>query len=517
MDFKINREILGTNEVIYDGMQEQSVELDYILPDYYPDIFKLIKCQLFPRIISSNVSGDKVTYELIVGIKIMYCSEQNSAIQCVEQKLNYSKTVDLGKSCDKPVVTLNTKTDYVNCRAVNQRRIDLRGAVTTKVKAICEQKQEAVSDAFGMNIQLKKKPVNFASSKLYCSKRITITEDFDLGFSKPAVKNIIRCDAVISGNDKKVISNKLITKGEAHISMLYSCEKDGTSTLEAMQFTMPYSQIMDMEGVDEKYECFIDVSVVSCEMMPKENSDGENKILECEMIILINCTAIKNTSVNIVTDAYSTAYLCEYKKSKARIEKSPVPMSDTMMTKATITYNDGSIDCIYDVWCKAQTISTRMNFDDKKIMVMGNVSYCVMAKNSDGMPMMLETDQPFEYSFKMNELSEGCLFDASACVMSCSYSLVSTNSVEVKAELKVSGNYYETAECTVLSDIIVDESNPKHADNNCAVKLYYADEGEDIWEIAKKYSTSINAIMEENNFSDEKISERSMMLIPMIG
>ena len=72
-------------------------------------------------------------------------------------------------------------------------------------------------------------------------------------------------------------------------------------------------------------------------------------------------------------------------------------------------------------------------------------------------------------------------------------------------------------ECTVLSDIIVDESNPKHADNNCAVKLYYADEGEDIWEIAKKYSTSINAIMEENNFSDEKISERSMMLIPMIG
>ena len=27
----------------------------------------------------------------------------------------------------------------------------------------------------------------------------------------------------------------------------------------------------------------------------------------------------------------------------------------------------------------------------------------------------------------------------------------------------------------------------------------------------------LNAIMEENNFSDEKISERSMMLIPMIG
>ena len=44
MDLKINREMLSVSEKIYDGVQEQSVELDYILPDYYPDIFKLIKC-----------------------------------------------------------------------------------------------------------------------------------------------------------------------------------------------------------------------------------------------------------------------------------------------------------------------------------------------------------------------------------------------------------------------------------------------------------------------------------------
>jgi len=46
MDFKVNREILAANEVIFDSVQEQSVELDCILPDYYPDIFRLIKCRL---------------------------------------------------------------------------------------------------------------------------------------------------------------------------------------------------------------------------------------------------------------------------------------------------------------------------------------------------------------------------------------------------------------------------------------------------------------------------------------
>jgi len=42
MSLKINRENLSVSEKIYDGSQEQSVELDYILPDYYHDIFKMI-------------------------------------------------------------------------------------------------------------------------------------------------------------------------------------------------------------------------------------------------------------------------------------------------------------------------------------------------------------------------------------------------------------------------------------------------------------------------------------------
>lgn len=106
MNFKVNREILSTNEAVFDGLQEQSVELDYILPDYFPDIFKMIKCQLFPQIVSSSVNGDKICYELTVGIRILYCSEQSSAVNCIEQKMNYSKTVDLGKVCENPMLTL---------------------------------------------------------------------------------------------------------------------------------------------------------------------------------------------------------------------------------------------------------------------------------------------------------------------------------------------------------------------------------------------------------------------------
>ena len=112
MDFKVNREIFSTKEVVYEGSNEQAVELDYILPDYFPEIFKVLKCQLSPRIVSHSISGEKLTYELVVGIRALYISEDSNAIRSIEQKMNFTKTIDLGKPVEKAQVIIIPKADY---------------------------------------------------------------------------------------------------------------------------------------------------------------------------------------------------------------------------------------------------------------------------------------------------------------------------------------------------------------------------------------------------------------------
>ena len=203
MDLKINREILSVNEKIYDGVQEQSVELDYILPDYFPDIFKLIKCSITPSVLSSAVNGDTVTYELLADIKILYCSENNSGIQCISQKQTYTKTVQMGEGVNKPSVFLKPKTDHINCRVVNQRRIDMRGAVSVKVKITGEKNQEVICDIFGMNAQMKKIPVEYAAKKIRENKVISVSEDVEMNMSNKPVLSIIRTGTVMSVPIKK--------------------------------------------------------------------------------------------------------------------------------------------------------------------------------------------------------------------------------------------------------------------------------------------------------------------------
>ena len=137
---ELNKNAVHIDETVYDGQAEQGVELDYVLPDYYPDIFKILSCTLTPKIASYNVSGSgdcKLNLDGIVYIKVLYLAENSSGVYCIDQRYTYTKTVDMsrGSQFSEPLVSMSMKSDYCNCRATSPRRIDVRGAVSCRIKA----------------------------------------------------------------------------------------------------------------------------------------------------------------------------------------------------------------------------------------------------------------------------------------------------------------------------------------------------------------------------------------------
>ena len=124
-------------ETLFDGQAEQGVELDHVLPDYYPEIFKIIKCCVTPRVTSTAISGGKIMLDGTAVIRVLYLAENSNALNCVEQRYTWNKTVDIGKApeqCSDPIITVIPRTDYCNCRAVSSRRIDVRGAISSALR-----------------------------------------------------------------------------------------------------------------------------------------------------------------------------------------------------------------------------------------------------------------------------------------------------------------------------------------------------------------------------------------------
>lgn len=517
MDLKVNKETISVSECIYEGIQEQGVELDYILPDYYPDIFRLVRCEVLPTITDYNINGDKLSYELRCDMRILYCSETGAILQCVNQKQTFSKTLDLGKICDNVSVELRPKTDHINYRAVNKRRLDLRGAVSIKIKISGENVQEVISDAFGMNVKIRKTPVKFAYKKVSAVKSVQISEEVEINESQPAVINIIKCECNSINCDKKLISGKIMSKGEALVKILYSCEKDGSGAIEPLEFTVPFSQIVDLEGVDESYEINIKARAVYCEAVSSLNKSGENKVIKFEAEIRLECMGIKSASVMLGTDAYSTTYPCNVILSDIKAEQIPVTINNEIHNSAKLCEGENMPVSIYDLWCTPKNINTRLLPDEKKIVISGMLTYTTVGKDNSGLIIMSDKDEAFEETFSVDECNylTGTAL-AEITVKNVSYNITSENSLNVKADIRADISLYNSSSIKAISEITVDDTVKKVRDGDYALKLYYGVENEDIWDIAKRYSTSVDIIMEENDLYSDKLEKDGMILIPMV-
>ena len=74
-----------------------------------------------------------------------------------------------------------------------------------------------------------------------------------------------------------------------------------------------------------------------------------------------------------------------------------------------------------------------------------------------------------------------------------------------------------SASIKALTDIVIDDSVKKERDGDYAIKLYYGVENEEVWSIAKRYSTSVSAVMEENEIAGERLENGGMLLIPIVN
>ena len=516
MNLKVTKEKISSTEIVFSDTNEQSIELDYILPDYFPEIFRILKCITTPQIVSYNIENSKLTYEIAVCIRVIYCAENSNAIHTINQKLTYSRKIDIGRACCEPEISLTPQINFINCRAVNPRRVDIRGAVSIIISVADTCTKEVISDVDGGNIQLKKSSFTYPANHLKTTKQIVISDKYDIGMSKPAIIDIIRNDAIISSIDKKIIADKLILKGEICINMLYTCLKDNTDNIESLQFTLPFSQIIELEGIDDRFDCSVNANIISCEIIPCSDGDGNSKLAECIINIHISCSAHKTSTTEFVVDEYSTHYETNSERHDFTLESSPFCIDNTCVLKNIINSSDNELECIYDAWCTLKNISVIPDETEKSLQINGTIIYMILAKAKDGTPVLLDKEDGFTLSVSAENLSELSKANINIIPVSCSYTLSSDNTVELKAELRITGYVKNYVMINSITEITVNEDELINPNCNYALKIYYTDENEDLWEIAKKYGTSVSAIIEENEIEDNMLLEKGMLLIPIV-
>jgi len=510
MELNLQRQTITINETVFQASVEQPIECDALLPDYCPDIVKVLKCTAVTHVDSSAVSGNRLTIEGMALIHVYYASEQNQ-IRHAEYKIPFAKQVELRGSPEKPVVSVTPSVDYVNCRAVNQRRIDVRGAISFSVKVIDQKEQRFISDASGAGIQLKREMVKATNILGQSKSAFSVEEELELGYGKGQIGSIIRSDCRVRNHEHKIVSGKVIVKGDLVLHILYQPLEDEEG-MEVMEYTLPLSQIVDSEYVGEDCLCDVEMFVIRCDLKPKAGDDGETRTFSLDAGLGVSVTVHKHSEIPVAEDCYSTKYETACKRVPVSFIRLIDIVNEIISHKVTLDLPEG-VERLLDAWSDIESVTWRQESGSLTLDLKLNI--CLFAHMENKECFYFEHPVELSHTFPLSDEDGELQFEPTCYIISYSYSLMGREKIDMRCEVMVKGCVYRFVKSEAISDVSVDEEKLKVKEQN-KLYIYYADAGESVWNIAKSYNTALGAVWEENNIESDELDEKRMLLIPIV-
>ena len=513
MELNVTRESVRINETVYEGYGEESVECDIRLPDYCPDIARILKTEITPRIQSKRISGEKMMLDGTALIRILYVPEEGQTVRSMLHLHNFSRTFDMKTTPGDVQIAVKMQLGYQNCRVLSPRKLEVKAALGINVRVYSTVGKDMISSAEGGGVELLKKPIAISQVVGYAEKQFKLTEMLELGSSKPPVASIIKYDAIVLSQDFKVISNKVITKGEVAIKIAYVSEVS-MGSIEIMEYNLPVSQIIDLDGVDDDCSCNVTMEVVGFNLEVGTDSDGQNKTFDAEIEICAATKAYRSVETQAVCDAYSTDYDMQVETSMFSFEKQMEMAKVSNMCRESIDLSNAEVSSIVDVSGSVTVLSVNTNMQAMNIDAKLAVS--MLTLDAEGRINAIENELPISLRYDMKADYGLVSSDVNLQLISIAYSMNGMDKVDIRADIMIEASIFTTMYETIITGINIMDAKDMEKTKRMALTLYFADKGEKVWDIAKKYNTSMNAVKNENGLEIDELLEHSMLLIPSV-
>ncbi|MBR5405054.1 MAG: DUF3794 domain-containing protein [Oscillospiraceae bacterium] len=510
-EWALNRETVLLPELLLDTEAEQSVELDYVLPDYCPDFFRLLHCAADVTVTAQTCRDGVLDAAFRVQIRVLYCAPDSNAVQTVTQQLSYTRQFPLSAAggSSVPAVSISAEPAYLNCRAVSSRRIDVRGALRIRARVAAERSVPVLSGAQGLHVRTRSEPVSFLSGILRTDKQFTLSEDAAIPAAQPAILNILRDSVLLSVTETRIAAGKLIVRGEALLTLLYAAA-GGTETFSV---SLPFSQIVEQEGLSDGMTPAVTATLADSLLTPEAAGDGELRTLHCDLQILLHCEASASVSASLLTDAYSTVHPVTLSQETLPLLTAPVRLHESLNLRSVLHSPDCVLTRICAAWAVPEQMQTVPDEAAGTAVLTGSLHGYVMAEDADGALRMLDQAEPF--SWELPGVQPETVLPP-VTVRSCTYTLSGADSVTLQTELLLSGQVPGILRRQLLTDIRPDAESRLPAEDDFALRLYFGQPDESLWEIAKRYHISPDAVRAENDCAGDVLSAPQLLLIPNV-
>ena len=491
-----------------DKLEECPISGEYTLPEYCPDVAVVLKCFAYPRIQNRQWSGEQLLLDGNAMIRVLYLDEDRRCVHSLEFVQPFSCTLRGDSRVDNASVEWELGTKYMNCRAVSARRVEVRGVVAVRAYADCAENKSLVAAVEDRDLYTRTVKTIITVPNGSCDKIVSVSEALEFDQSLPPAEMLLggECRAVI--RECKLLTGKAIVKGQVYIHQLYMDNTAGNHT-HCLDYTLPFSQIMDVDMAREGMPYKAAVQVLSDTERCSVGPDGENTILEVNVKLLVQVQVYDQQEIDLLKDVYH----CRYPVSAQTEDVNLCTLLNTRWENTTLPISlslpVGKWSEIVDLFVQPQQPVAECC--EGKAGIKGRLLVCVLARDADGEVVYDE----FVEEYALEDACNGNVLRMDPTVTTVQYRMTEEK-LEMSVQLCMRMTEYNCYTQTIVSDLRLQEEAP-YPQQKVTALLYYADGGETVWDIGRACHASPDCILKENALESEDIKESTVIVVPIIN
>lgn len=503
MAINIQKQMMSLDKIIARNTQVTWIEQDILVPDTKPDVMKIIEVEAVPFVGTSEVvdSGIRVTGEITY--YIVYRAMDKDKTRGISMTYPFSQTINVPEAKKGMNARVTADVRNIIYSLPNERKVSIKTEVIFKY-VVREQGDIELIQGMDETEDIETKSSQDVFYNVISTKQeiLDAKEDIVIPDSVPKIGEILRVSSNISNTDYKVSYNKILVKGDINVELLY-LEAGETDNIFTYTTTIPFTGMIEFENISENYSFDIKYALRNLEI-----SLGEDNMITISAEVIADATMFEEKKIDYVNDFYSTNSNLNYNKSEVAVIKNKEKVNKQITVKDSIGVTDEK-NRILSYKIETQHLNTKVSGNN--LYVDGPLRITIVFENKDTKIVDSKTyDMLVDATIPLGKEVKEDNVEVTISVANKAVSLQNGN-IEANILLDILAEIENIDKITIIGEIEQEEMNANEFDS---MYIYIVKKGDNLWDIAKKYKTTVDKIANVNNIIDEnKIDIGQKLLI----
>lgn len=478
-------------------------ERDLIVPDGKPDLQSVMQLDGEVCIDQIDVSQDRIMYRGKINVCILYRTVGNlKCIYTMKSSIPVEDFVMVEGVNNDQRVDFNCKIEHMNYNVLNERKVNIKTIMCIEVSATeCKDTTIITEVQADSPIETKEEKIEIVSLCNEKEDKVMVKQELSVAASKPCIGEILKTAVSIQDEQVKRTDSEVKYNGMIEVITLYKTAGE-EDDIQIITHRVPFEgSIENPQDEDEMYwDCDLDVETSYMQVSP--DYDGEDRIIECEFVVTAKYCDYNKSIYDTISDVYCPGKKINTKEKSLDYMNLKDKTHKAIPKKETISLEDdfGENAEIFSVSMKPDIDEKEYNEGMLTMSGMLEIRILMLCKDEDKCEVMNVINvMPFSQEIEIGKVNDKMIIDPRAEVKDVSVYAQTKKEVVLEYLLDCKVDVYEQAKLNVLEEIDFEDMSKEEMDAYPSMTVYQVKKGDSLWNLAKRYNTTIKDIQELND------------------